>query len=317
VPYNIGCEDFSGRGSEGNRAGWGGVGAAGGGKAVEGGRDAGLALLPVVGERALLFSPRGGPRTLVVGDLHLGIETDFARAGVKLPSAADAIVGRVEVLRAKTGARVLVIAGDLKHSVKGVTAQEGEEVPRALGIWARSFARVVWVPGNHDGAAPSLVPPGARNVEVAHSGGYLCRGGLLVVHGHAWPDRALAARAKGLVVAHNHCAVALEDALGRVAKEPCWARARVNPEKWREAGGGEGYPEVVLMPPFNELCTGVAVNIEGARPIGPLLREGCVDLARAEIYLLDGVWLGKVEENMIRPGASEFQRLTRGISEDL
>ncbi len=91
----------------------------------------------------------------------------------------------------------------------------------------------------------------------------------------------------------------------------------MNPEKWREAGGGETYPEVVLMPPFNELCTGVAVNVEGGRVIGPLLRAGCVDLRRAELYLLDGVWLGKVEDNMVSPGVGELGRLTRGVSEDL
>ena len=65
---------------------------------------------PVAGERALLHAPRGGPRTLVVGDLHIGIETDFAIGGVKLPSGTPAMVARLQSLAQKTRARKLVIA---------------------------------------------------------------------------------------------------------------------------------------------------------------------------------------------------------------
>lgn len=272
---------------------------------------------PVAGERALLFAPRGGPRTLVVGDLHLGIESEYAWRGVKLPSATGAIVGRLEKLQARTRARKLVIAGDLKHSVQTVTEQEKAEVPEAIRALARAFEEVVIVPGNHDGLTHTLVPRDARGVELAPVGGHLARGALLVLHGHAWPDPALAARARAVAVAHNHTAIALEDALGRIAKEACWARGRVNPEKWREATGAGSYPEVFLLPPFNELCTGVALNLAGARPIGPLLREGCVDLPRAEVYLLDGVFLGRLADLRLTVEAAALKRLTRGVSEDL
>lgn len=272
---------------------------------------------PVAGERALLFSPRGGPATLVVGDLHIGIETEYAHGGVKIPSGTPRIVERLAALARSTRARRLVIAGDLKHSIQAVTDQERVELPRALCEIAQAFEEVVIVPGNHDGLADTLLPADARNLMLAPVGGFLCRGGLLVVHGHAWPDRALAGRARGLVVAHNHTAIALQDPLGRVSKEPAWARASVNPEAWRERVGARSYPEVILIPPFNELCTGVALNVPGARPIGPLLREGCVDLPRANVYLLDGIWLGRVRDLDLVLSGSAAARLTRGISEDL
>src|SRR5258705_58557 len=107
-----------------------------------------LAATPVAGERALLFAPRGGPRTVVVGDLHIGIETDFAIGGVKIPSGTPAMVARLRALAAKTGARKLVIAGDLKHSVRSVTDQERIELPRALDEVSQAFEEVVVVPGN-------------------------------------------------------------------------------------------------------------------------------------------------------------------------
>lgn len=286
-----------------------------GARAAEGGGS--LNAQPVAGERALLFTPPGGPRTVVVGDLHLGIETEYAFGGVNLPSASAAIVARLEALRSRTQARKLVIAGDLKHSVQTITEQEESEIPAALIALAAAFEKVVLVPGNHDGQTHTLVPRACANIEVSPVGGHMCRGGLLVIHGHAWPDAPLAARARAVAVAHNHTAVALEDALGRVTKEPCWARGRVNPEKWREKTGAASYPEVILLPPFNELCTGVALNLAGTRPIGPLLREGCVDLARCDIYLIDGVWLGKLGALTLTLEPPALRRLTRGISEDL
>jgi len=172
------------------------------------------------------------------------------------------------------------------------------------------------VPGNHDGNADRLLPEGEKRVRLAPVGGALLRGGLLVVHGHAWPDPALAAKARGVALAHNHTAIALEDSLGRITKEPCWARGRVNPEKWREATGADSYPEVIMMPPFNELCTGVALNLDGVRPIGPMLREGCVDLPGAEVFLLDGTMLGTVRSLMLTLEGEALRRATRGASED-
>ena len=252
-----------------------------------------------------------------MGDLHIGIETDYAFGGVKIPSGTPQMVARLLAVCGATGATKLVVAGDLKHSVAAITEQEGLEVPRALEELAAAFEEVVVVPGNHDGRAEELLPPGARNVRLAPVGGHLCRGGLLVIHGHAWPDPALAKRARGLAIAHNHTALALHDALGRVHKEACWARGRVNPEKWRDKTGASTYPEVILLPPFNGLCTGVPINVAGVAPIGPLLREGCVDLPRADVYLLDGVFLGRVRDLELNVSAGALRRLSRGIDEDL
>lgn len=271
---------------------------------------------PIAGERALLFAPRGGPRTLVVGDLHIGIETDYSRGGVRIPSATPRMVERLKAAGGASRARKLVIAGDLKHSVGAPTEQEALELPRALGELAKAFQEVVVVPGNHDGLIERLMPADAApTVRLAPVGGHLCRGGLLVVHGHAWPDGDLAGRARAIAAAHTHAAVALQDALGRVAKEPCWARVRVNPEKWRDRYGTDGRPELLLIPPFNELCTGVPLNVSGG--LGPLLRDGFVDLGAAEVFLLEGIHLGTVRSLEVAVDEGQRARLLRGVHDDL
>lgn len=280
------------------------------------GPEAPVPARPLVGERALVFTPRGGPRVLVVGDLHIGIETDYSRGGVRLPSATPAMVERLRAAGRQARARKLVIAGDLKHSVGAPTEQERVEVPRALGDLAASFEQVVVVPGNHDGLIGQLLPAkGGSNIELAPVGGHLCRGGLLVVHGHAWPDGDLATRARAVVAAHTHAAVALQDALGRVQKEPCWARVRVSPEKWRDRYGAKNRPELLLIPPFNELCTGVPLNVAGG--LGPLLRDGFADVGAAQVFLLDGIHLGSVRSLEVAVDDRQRSRLMRGVHEDL
>jgi hypothetical protein len=270
----------------------------------------------VADERAVLFTPRGGPRVLLVGDLHIGIETDFAIGGVQIPSATPAMVERIKRLAQVTRARKLVIVGDLKHSLGVPTQQEEVEVPWAMAEVAKAFEEVVVVPGNHDGLIGRFLPGGADSrVRLAPVGGHLCRGGLLVVHGHAWPDAALAGRARALAAAHTHAAVALQDPMGKVQKEACWARARVNPEAWRDRFGADNWPELVLMPPFNDLCTGVPLNVAGG--LGPLLRGGLVDLGAAQVYLLDGIHLGTIRSLELALDPVQRRRLTRGVHEDL
>ena len=60
--------------------------------------------------------------------------------------------------------------------------------------------------------------------------------------------------------------------------------------------------EVLLMPSFNDFLGGRAINEtrsgqEGqAEMIGPLLRSGTLDMDSAEVYLLDGTYLGTLNQ---------------------
>jgi 3',5'-cyclic AMP phosphodiesterase CpdA len=68
-----------------------------------------------------------GPRLLAVSDLHVGFP------------ANRAIVERLEPVSA---ADWLIVAGDV--------GERAADVERTLGLLAERFARVVWVPGNHE-----------------------------------------------------------------------------------------------------------------------------------------------------------------------
>lgn len=245
--------------------------------------DAPLAT-PVFGERALLL--REGP-VLVVGDVHVGLESDLRRAGVNLPSQTERMRERLARLVRGTAAARLVVIGDLKHRIPYSTRQEAIELPwffDGLGV------PVELVRGNHDVDLEGLLDV------VVHEAGGIRLGDAALLHGHEWPEAEVMAGARLVVTCHNHPAVMLVDALGHRHKEACWVRARFTPPAYERYPALARDAELLVMPAFNELTGGTAFNTpEGERLLGPLLGNGLVDVDDARLWTIDGVDLGSVK----------------------
>jgi putative SbcD/Mre11-related phosphoesterase len=244
---------------------------------------------PVPNERALVVEEEGRI-TLVAADLHLGIERRMAGEGWHMPSSTDGIVGRLIALVEAHEASVLVLVGDIKDSIHTASAQEESELPRAIGQLADAVEEIHLVKGNHDGDLEAWVP--YRKHLTVHGGRGVRLGSMGLCHGHTWPDRDVMA-GRLLVLAHNHPSVEFVDKLGQRLREPAWFRTRLVPGAADERYG-EVDPEVILMPPFNTLLTGTPLNRPGYEGLGPLLVRGFVDLANADVYLVDGIHLGRL-----------------------
>ena len=249
---------------------------------------------PVAGERALVA--RDGDRTvLLAGDLHLGLERRMAEDGWHMPSATDEIVARLLSLVKRHSADALVLAGDIKESLHTASRQEEHELPGAIGRLADAVAELHLVKGNHDGDIEAWVPY-RRNLRI-HGGAGARVDRLGVCHGHTWPAREVV-EAEALVMGHNHPAVEFRDALGHALREVAWFRTRLVRERSRERYG-DADPEVILMPPFNALLSGTPLNTAASGTMGPMLARGYVDLEGAEVYLIDGVHLGRLGSIML------------------
>ena len=111
-------------------------------------------------ERALYW-PEGG--VLAVADLHWGKSEAFQHFGIPLPSGVLAEdLARLSTALHATGARRLLLVGDLIHSRQGVT----REVVEHVTAWrAGHDVEMVLIRGNHDRHLPHL-PPGWRISEV-------------------------------------------------------------------------------------------------------------------------------------------------------
>ena len=143
------------------------------------------------------------------------------------------------------------------------------------------------VPGNHDDWLKRLVP----DITFHPSSGILLKD-VYLTHGHTWPSQNFL-EARHILAGHRHPVIEFRDRLGHRLREPAWFRTRLVPETSAERYG-EADPEVILMPPFNELLLGTPLNTPGFTGLGPMLSNGYVDLEASEVYLVDGIHLGRL-----------------------
>ncbi len=248
---------------------------------------------PLVNEPALTID-----RTLVLADLHIGIEYELSLSGINIPSQIDRRIARALHLLDIADAKRVVLLGDIKHTISKISKLEREDVPHFLTSLAERVDVDV-VPGNHDAGLEYLIPRDTPfTVELSPSKG--CRiSNVGLMHGHAWPSTELLS-CQYVVMGHNHPAVRLADQLGFASTKPAWIRTSfiehvfkkkyVDVESWAN-------PVVIIMPAFNELAGGVAFNEASYDTlVGPLFASRAIELEQAQAYLLDGTYLGTIEQ---------------------
>jgi len=153
----------------------------------------------LMGERALYWP---GTSTLVVADLHWGKASTFRAAGIPIPigTTSDDLARLDSALR-RSGARRLVVLGDLFHAKAGRIASHTLAELRRWRSLAGTF-EILLIRGNHDRHAgdppsdlhincvnaPAFVPPFIFRHEPVDSGGAY---GLA---GHVHPGLTLVGR---------------------------------------------------------------------------------------------------------------------------
>ncbi|MDK2974531.1 MAG: uncharacterized protein PWP08_902 [Methanofollis sp.] len=227
-------------------------------------------------------------RVLVVADLHFGIESGLARAGVHVQSRSREREGRVIASLVRTKPDLLVLLGDVKHSVPLTSRQEYDELPGILDRF-RAIAPIRVAPGNHDGGIARFL----REDELLPAQGALIDG-IGYLHGHTWPAEELSGHL--LVIGHLHPAVSLCDEVG------CSLRAE---PAYLYSSTGEETPEkglrFLVVPAACEFSGGVDVLELEKSGLGPLSR--CIDRENAEVWLRDGTYIGRLSEIREQRGA--------------
>jgi len=235
---------------------------------------------------------------LVLADLHLGIEHELSLSGINIPSQIEQRVDRALRYLEITNAQRVLLLGDVKHSIGRTSVLERNDVPQFLRSVA-DCAHVDIVPGNHDGGIEYLIPRDTRfGIKIYSSKG--CRiSDIGLVHGHTWPSAELFA-CSNVILGHNHPIVRLADSLGYVSSKPVWIRTHfvesILRERYPELNGYAD-PRVIIMPAFNELVGGIAFNEATYDTLlGPLFTHHVILLEEAQAYLLDGTYLGTVDQ---------------------
>ncbi len=208
-------------------------------------------------------------KTLYIADLHIGIEREYWRAGVRVSGLSGKVRERVEQVLDITRPKRIIVAGDLKHNIPDFTQREAEEV-RNVAELIQSQGELIIVKGNHDGDLERIL----QGVTI-YPGSGLEENGIYVLHGHARPSED-AETAKMIVMGHVHPAIAFKHRFG-VQMEKVFLFA-----EWR------GVP-VLVLPAFSPVITGMDVTNRD-NFIGPVAKE----FDGAEAFLLDGTYVGRV-----------------------
>ena len=276
-------------------------------------------LAPLTPHAAFLIR-KGSERILVISDLHIGWEVALAEEGVHVPSQTSRLIERLKHLVALERPDILIVLGDIKHTVAKIELEEWRDVPMFFEEACKILPKVQVIPGNHDGNLEALLP---ESVEILSPRGTTV-GDIGLFHGHTWPEAEMLG-CTALVIGHVHPVVAFRDPMGFRITRQAWVRAPcddkllarfvlrrhnvrmkkdVNPQDVLKAKFNVdlGAVNLIIMPSFNDFLGGQAINrskITRHRRfrefIGPVLRSGSVNLEKAEAYLLDGTFLGSLD----------------------
>jgi uncharacterized protein len=225
----------------------------------------------------------GKERSLVVADLHFGIEADLAAHGLHFRSRSRARLERLLAIVDRVDPDGLILLGDVKHSIPSLTRQEYYELPRILAM-VRDRVPLRVFPGNHDAGIERYLKTGemcARKGAVIDGVGYL--------HGHMYPSPALAGHL--MIAGHHHPLLSLRDSVGCALQSPAYLRAEVDTKALGMADDEEGVAptRVLFMPAFNEIAGHDILQIT-KKPFSPLSRNMLLDTT--EIILADGTYIG-------------------------
>jgi putative SbcD/Mre11-related phosphoesterase len=258
---------------------------------------------------------------LIVADLHIGWEVALAQEGIHVPSQTPKILKKLLQLIDLCKPKVLLFLGDVKHTIAKVELEEWQDIPDFFDALNKKVSDIRVILGNHDGNLEPLLP---ENVKLLPSTGTAVSN-VGFFHGNAWPAPELLA-CRSWVMGHVHPTVVFRDPLGFRITAPVWVKTKLNAERLaraflknlgvRVAVNVDAVKllrqqvnvrlkasELFLMPCFNDFLGGHPINRNGrsgySRSIeylGPVLRSGSVDLDNAETYLLDGTFLGTVNQ---------------------
>ena len=261
----------------------------------------------------------GKTKTLVVADPHLGWEMGLRDKGIHVPSQTSKLLRKLVSVLSKYKPDALLILGDVKYTVVATKPGEWHDIP-AFFIDLKNYAKdISIVRGNHDANLEPLLP---ENIKLLPAAGTTV-GAIGLFHGHKWPSPMLL-KCKTVIMGHLHPVVVFRDPAGFKITRQVWVKAKCNTNQLsktllqKQRIKIEGTPEetvkkhyhfkprtaqIFIMPSFNDFLGGRPINETKPRKkgqtstmIGPVLHSEAVDLDNSEIYLLDGTYLGTLNQ---------------------
>lgn len=258
-------------------------------------------------------------RTLLISDPHIGWELELQEKGIHVPSQTGKLINKLIAVLTEYKPDALVVLGDVKYTVMKSEYGEWRDVPEFFKQLEPHVSKISIVRGNHDANLEPLLP---ESISLLPATGAII-GDVGVFHGHKWPSPELLGR-KTLVMGHLHPVVVFRDPTGLKMTRQVWMRADIDSEAFgkillrkanikikdtveetlkRHFNIKLKASELYIMPSFNDFLGGRPINESRPRKevgaealIGPVLRSEAVHVDDSELYLLDGTYLGTLNQ---------------------
>jgi hypothetical protein len=253
-------------------------------------------ITPILNEPILIAENK--TLSLIIADLHLGIEWDLYHSGITIPSQTNKLLKKITTHLKQTKPDQIILLGDVKHNVPQTSWQEKTEIPAFITELA-SHAKVYITPGNHDGDIEHLLQEQIDDelCTITPAKGSIIDD-IAYFHGHTWPAPELL-QTPYIITAHNHPHIQLTDTLRHTIQQPVWIRTTLHKTPFEKHY--QPYqiqwtnPELIITPAFNQLCGGIPFNTTPPNKLlGPIFTKQAVKLHNAQAYLLDGTNLGNL-----------------------
>lgn len=256
--------------------------------------------------------------TMVIADLHIGWEMALSDEGIHVPTQTPKLLNKLTSLVSEYKPDAILILGDVKHTIATAEMREWQDVPNFFSELGKQVKTIQVIRGNHDGNLEPLLP---ESITVLPATG-VTMGEVGFIHGHQWPSPSLL-KCKTIIMGHVHPVVAFRDPSGfRIIKQ-VWIKADVNKallaktlskkhkgkseatskDTAKKTHANRAMTQLFIMPSFNDFLGGRPLNeartyghIKTEMVIGPVLHSEAVDMKNAEAYLLDGTFLGTMNQ---------------------
>ena len=238
---------------------------------------------PVINEPALFLKKE---KILIIADLHIGIDSELKNYGIAQTEHTQNMIKHFFSICKKQKPNEIILLGDIKHNIPNTSYRERKDVQKFLEQ-IKDIGTIHIVPGNHDGFIEKLTP---SDIKIHSSEGFILEN-IGFVHGHRWPSNDVM-NCRQIIMAHTHPCILFRDRLNHKTYEPCWVKTNFLQKKLKEKYPRSNDPFLLILPAFNNLCGGISINEE--KVIGPIGK--IIDLQKAEIYLLDGANIGRIEK---------------------
>mgnify|MGYP000412734489 CR=1 FL=1 len=221
-------------------------------------------------------------KSVVFTDIHIGFENSMSSNEIfigKNSTINETINEVLEIIEVENPDSVIFL-GDVKSSIKNISRNEWEEVPRFFKKISERCDTVL-VPGNHDANIQRLVPD---NISMISSTGMI-EENVLLTHGHTMPSKNFSHVDK-IIMGHLHPVFFQEDSI--VNGQRVWVSIKTNKEEIFPNKSGE--LEITIIPSFNKYFYATHRK-KYKRSISPII-DKIKTISAARIITLDGTIIG-------------------------